>query len=187
MGLVTIVWSMGAAAALTLACVCGLAWLGERRDQVRVIFLFIAIAVIAGMRCEVGMMHAATASEYAQWLRWYHLPVFLVVLGYLFLVHAYLGTGRLALAWTIVATRAAILVINFSVHPNFNWRALENLRHVAFLGEAVSVPGDIVVRGQGLPWRMSSRSPWRPFTGMLRQRRATCAPTTPMYQSCVRS
>jgi hypothetical protein len=74
MGFVTILWSMGAAAALTLAALCGLAWLGERRDLGRLIFLFIALGAVAGMRCEVGMMHAATAGEYAQWLRWYHLP-----------------------------------------------------------------------------------------------------------------
>jgi signal transduction histidine kinase len=150
MGLVTILWSMGAAAALTLAFVCGLAWLGERRDQVRLIFLLIALGAVSGMRCEVGMLHAATATEYAQWLRWYHLPVFLVIVGYLFLVRSYLGTGRLALAWTIVALRAVILVVNFMVDPNFNWFAIENLRHVSFLGESVSVPGDLVVRWQGV-------------------------------------
>jgi signal transduction histidine kinase len=150
MGLVTILWSMGAAAALTLAFVCGLAWLGERRDQVRLIFLLIALGAVFGMRCEVGMLHAATAAEYAEWLRWYHLPVFFVIVGYLFLVRCYLGTGRLALAWTIVALRVVILVINFLVHPNFNWLAIENLRHVSFLGEPVSVPGDVVVRWQGV-------------------------------------
>lgn len=150
MGLVTILWSMGAAAALTLALVCGLVWLGEHRDRVMAIFLLIALGAIAGMRCEVGMMHAATATEYARWLRWYHLPVFLVIVGYLFLVRSYLGTGRLSLAWTIVAARVLILVINFLVQPNFNWHAIENLRHVAFLGETVSVPGDIVVRWQGI-------------------------------------
>src|SRR5215469_16246860 len=124
MGLVTILWSMGAAAALTLAFVCGLAWLGERRDQIRLIFLLIALGAVFGMRCEVGMLHAATAAEYAEWLRWYHLPVFCVIVGYLFLVRSYLGTGRLALAWTIVALRVVILVINFRVHPNFNWLAI---------------------------------------------------------------
>jgi len=150
MGFVTILWSMGAAAALTLAALCGLAWLGERRDLGRLIFLFIALGAVAGMRCEVGMMHAATAGEYAQWLRWYHLPVFLVIIGYLFLVRSYLGTGRLSLAWTIISLRLVVLVSNFLVYPSFNWRAIDNLRHVAFLGEQVSVPGDIVVRWQWL-------------------------------------
>jgi signal transduction histidine kinase len=150
MELITVAWSMGAAAALTLGAVCGLAWSGERRDLGRLVFLFIALSVVAGMRCEVGMMHAATAAEFSQWLRWYHLPVFCVIVGYLFLIRLYLGTGRLSLAWTIGAMRLVILVINFSVDPNFNWREIDNLRHVSFLGEQVAVPGDIVVRWQWL-------------------------------------
>jgi signal transduction histidine kinase len=150
MGLVTIAWSMGAAAAAMLAAVCGLAWRGERRDMWRPVFLLIAVGVVAGMRCEVGMMHASTAAEYGQWLRWYHAPVFCVILGYLFLLRLYLGTGRLALVWTIVSLRVVILVINFSVYPNSNWREIDNLRHVSLLGEQVSVPGDIVARWQWL-------------------------------------
>jgi signal transduction histidine kinase len=133
-----------------MAAVCGLAWLGERRELGRLVFLLIALGVVAGMRCEVGMMHAATAGEFGQWLRLYHLPVFCVIVGYVFLVRLYLGTGRLSFAWTIVSLRFVILVINFSVHPNANWRAIDNLRHVSFLAEQVSVPGDIVVRWQWL-------------------------------------
>jgi signal transduction histidine kinase len=114
------------------------------------VFFLIALGVVAGTRCEVGMMHAATASEFGQWLRWYQPPVFCVILGYLFLVRRYLGTGRLSLAWTIVFLRLVILVINFLVYPNFNWREIDNLRHVSFLGEHVAVPGDVVVRWQWL-------------------------------------
>jgi signal transduction histidine kinase len=150
MGLVTIVWSMGAAAASTLAMVCGCAWLGERRGLWRLVFLLIAVGVVAGMRCEVGMMHAATAAEYGQWLRWYHPPVFCVILGYVLLVRLYLGAGRLSLAWTVISLRLLILAINFAVHPNANWQAIGNLRQVSLLGEQVSVPGDVVVQWQWL-------------------------------------
>jgi hypothetical protein len=122
--------------------------LGERRELGRLIFIVIALGAVAGTRCEVGMMHAATAAEYAQWLRWYHLPVFVVVVGYVFLVRSYLSTGRSSLAWTIIAVRLAILISNFLVHPNFNWREIDNLRHIGFLGEQVAVPGDIVLRWQ---------------------------------------
>jgi len=147
---VTIVWSMGAAAASTLAIVCALAWLGERRELWRLTFLLIALGVVAGMRCEVGMMHAATAAEYGRWLRWYHPPAFCVILGYIFLVRLYLGTGRLSLAWTIISLRFVILIINFLVYPNSNWHEIDNLRHASLLGEQVSVPGDIVVQWQWL-------------------------------------
>jgi signal transduction histidine kinase len=49
-----------------------------------------------------------------------------------------------------VSLRLAILVTNFLVYPNSNWREIDNLRHAAFLGEQVSMPGDIVVRWQWL-------------------------------------
>jgi signal transduction histidine kinase len=100
------------------------------------------------MRCEVGMMHAATTAEYAHWLRWYHLPAFLVIVGYLLLVRTYLGTGRLWLAATIGWMRLFLLAGNFLVHPGSNWRELDSLNHIWFLGEQVSVPGHLVVRWQ---------------------------------------
>jgi signal transduction histidine kinase len=147
---VTLVWSMAAAVVLTMAALSGLAWLGERRDLGKLVFLLIALGVVAGIRCEVGMMHAATADEFAKWLRWYHLPVFFVILGYVFLIRLYLGTGRMSLAWTIVSLRFVILVANFLVHPNSTWLEIDNLRHVTLLGEQVAVPGEVVARWQWL-------------------------------------
>jgi signal transduction histidine kinase len=98
---------------------------------------------------ELGMIYAETPAEYGEWLRWYHLPIFLTLVGTLFLVRSYLGTGRMWLLWTIVAARALVLVVNFAVQPNFNFREIVALDRLAFLGEQVAVVGQAVPR----PWQ----------------------------------
>ena len=97
------------------------------------------------------MMHSATAAEYGEWLRWYHVPIFLAFIAQLLFVHYYLGTGRLWLMWAIIFARSVVLVVNFSVHPNFNFSNIVSLRHVSLLGEQISVIGVAVPRTQ---WQM---------------------------------
>jgi signal transduction histidine kinase len=135
---VTILWSLGAAVAMTLAMVCGLVWLIERRDLASLMLCILGIATAASAFAELGMMRSVTPADYGVWLRWYHLPVFLALMAQLFFVHYYLGTGRSWLMWTIVVARVIVLAVNFSVHPNFNFAAIVSLRTVPLLGDQVS-------------------------------------------------
>jgi len=148
MSLVTILWSMGAAAALTLAAVYGATWLFERRLLANLFFSISAIATALCARCELGMMHSATPAEFGEWVRWYHLPLFLVFLSQGLFVLSYLGAGRRRLFWTIMSMRAVYLAVNFSVSPNVFFREILSLHHVYFLGEEVSIVGEAVLR----PW-----------------------------------
>lgn len=148
MSLVTIVYSMGAAVALTLAAVYGVTWLLERRLVANLFFSIYAIALALTARCELGMMHSATPAEFGEWVRWYHAPMFLIFLSLLLFIRFYLGTGRMWLVWTIMSMRAIFLVLNFSVSPNGFFSEILTLRHTPFLGEEVSVIGHAVVR----PW-----------------------------------
>lgn len=84
------------------------------------------------------MLHAATPGEYGEWLRWYHVPVFLALMAQVLFVRYYLGTGRESLMWAVIVARSAVLVVNFSVHPNFNFASIDSLRTVPLLGEQVS-------------------------------------------------
>ena len=152
MSLVTVLWSMGAGAALTLAVLYGSAWWVERRNLGYLLLCLTAVAVAGLARIEVAMMHAASVAAYGEWARWYHLPLFFAIVGLLFFVRSYLGTGRVWLLWTIVSARLVVLVANFMVYPNFNWREITSLRHMSFLGEQVSVVGEAVLRSwQWLP------------------------------------
>ncbi len=137
---------MGAAAALTLAAIYGIAWLLERRDPNRLFFCLSAVAIAGLARAEIGMMHAATPAEFGEWARWFHLPLFFVIAGLLLFVRSSLGTGRAWLLWAVISARFVVLVGNFLVSPTFNWRDIINLRRESFLGEQVSVLGDVVLR-----------------------------------------
>ena len=146
MSFVTLLWSFNAAVAAVLAIFCAVGWLADRRDVAYAIFCFTALGTAACVPFELGLMYAQTPAEYGEWLRWYHLPVFITLIGALFFVRLYLGTGRMWLLWTIVAARALVVVANFAVHPNFNFREITSLDRFAFLGEQVSVVGESVPR-----------------------------------------
>ena len=145
----TLLWSINATVALTLAGFSARAWTVERRDLASLMCCVIALTTAACVPGELAMMHATTPAEYGEWQRWLHIPAFCAAVGQLLFVRAYLGTGRPWLLWTIISARVLVLIGNFSVHPNFNFREIVSLRRVSFLGEQVSVVGHVVVR----PWQ----------------------------------
>jgi len=136
---------------MVLAAVCGWVWLIERRDLATLMLCTVGIATAAAGYAELGLMHSATVAEYGEWLRWYHVPIFFAVIAQLLFVHYYLGTGRLWLMWAIIFARSVVLVVNFSVHPNFNFSSIASLRRVSLLGEQGSQIGVAVPRTQ---WQM---------------------------------
>jgi hypothetical protein len=138
---VTILWSLGGAVALTLAVVCGLVWVIERRDLASLMLCILGVATAASAYCELRLMHAATAAEFGEWLRWYLLPVGLSLIAMLLFVHYYLGTGRVWLLSTLVVARAVIVLVNFWVRPNFNFSSIDSLRSVTLFGEQISAVG----------------------------------------------
>lgn len=134
----TVLWSLGAAAAITLAALCGVMWLSERRVHSNLMLCLLGVATAASAYAELGMMHAATPAEFGEWLRWYHLPVFLGLLAQILFVHYYLGTSGRLLMWTVILARTIVLGLNFLVHPNFNFSSIDSLRITLLLGEEVS-------------------------------------------------
>jgi signal transduction histidine kinase len=111
----------------------------------------LGVAAAASGYAELGLMHSATPAEYGEWLRWYHVPIFLALIAQLLFVRYYLGTGRLWLMWAVIFARSVVFVVNFSVHPNFNLSNIVSLRRVSLLGEQVSQIGVAVPRSQ---WQM---------------------------------
>ena len=142
----TLIWTYCAALATLLAVACGFVWLIERRDGSGLMLCILGVAATASAYAELGMMRSATAAEYGEWLRWDHLYAFLGVIGQVGFVHYYLGTGRVSLMWTIITMRSIVLVVNFSVHPNFNFSSIVSLRQVTVFGEQISAIGVAVPR-----------------------------------------
>lgn len=149
---ITILWTINATVALTLALFCALAWAIERRNLGYLMYCLIAVATAACTPFELGMMHAQTPAEYGGWLQGYHLPIFFVLLGQMLFVHFYLGTGLRWLLLIFLAWRLAILVTNFAVEPNFHFYVIDSLRQIPYLGEQISVVGG----GKLRPWQWSA-------------------------------
>jgi signal transduction histidine kinase len=146
MGTVTILWLLAAGVSMALAAVCGTVWMMEQRAPASLMLFILGMAVAGAAYLELCMMHSATADEYGEWARWYHVPIFFAFVGQVLFVHYYLGTGRLWLLWTFVFARSVMLVVNFTVHPNFNFSNIVSLRHLSLLGEQVSTIGAAVPR-----------------------------------------
>jgi signal transduction histidine kinase len=156
MSFVTLLWSINATVAVMLAIICAVGWLADRRDLAYAMFCVTAVGTAICVPFELGMIYAETPADYGEWVRWYHLPIFLTLVGTLAFVRFYLGTGRLWLLWTIVAFRVLVLAVNFAVQPNFNFREIIALDHFPFLGEQVAVVGQAVPR----PWQWLASASW---------------------------
>ena len=90
------------------------------------------------------MMHATSAVQYGEALRWIQAPIFLGVISTVGFVRLYFGTGRLWLGLTTCAVRFVCLVINFVSPVNLAFTRMTGLGHGRFLGETVSVGTGVV-------------------------------------------
>jgi len=154
---VAILWGCAAGAALTVALAHAALWLLERRSLANLAFSIVAVAVAGLAIAELGMMHAASPAEYGRWVRWFHVPNALAIVGLVAFVRLQFGTGRLWLAGVLIAARLLLLGANFLLDPNVTWSEISSLRTIAFLGEPVSVVGSAVVR-QPIQWLGTSAS-----------------------------
>ncbi len=149
MNWVTIVWSMGAGACLTLAVIHIVVWWKDRTSRANLVFSVTAIAVAAFAAIEFAMMRAETPEQFGIAVRWVHVPVWVITVSLVIFVRLYLKAGRLWLAWAVVGLRTLSLILNFTLSPNINYRQMTALRHVSFLGESVSAP-----TGVPNPWML---------------------------------
>src|SRR5262245_19385659 len=141
---VTVFWSMIAAGAMLLGIVHACRWFLDREARVDLTFAVVAFCFTGVAFAEIGGMHAGTPEAWGEWLRWCHLPLFGLIVGTVLFVDQYLGTGRRWLLWTIIGLRALILVLNFSIAPNFNFSAIDSIERIRFMGEAVTVVDEAV-------------------------------------------
>ncbi len=136
---VTVIWSMIAAACLTLGAVYFLAWCRNRTAWAHLLFAAIAASTTAYAICELWMMRARTPAELADAMRWGRLAVSFVFVSITWLVWIYLRAGRQWLAWTITVHRIVYVMLIFLVGVNVDSLTASSLRHVQFLGESVTV------------------------------------------------
>ncbi|MEJ5989144.1 ATP-binding protein [Ramlibacter sp. PS3R-8] len=140
MNWIVVIWSMLAAACLTLAAIHLPIWLHDRAARPSLFFSLMCVGTAGMVLCEAMLMHARTTTELASILRWGHLPIWLVIVSMVGFTHTHLGTGRAWLAWTVVGLRTLSLVPNFTTGVNVNFLEVSQLDFVPFLGERVPIP-----------------------------------------------
>jgi two-component system sensor kinase FixL len=151
MSWMTILWSMNAAACLTLAGFYCVVWSKQRENSVHLLFSCSAIAAAAIAAFELAMMHAETVEQYQALVRWIHVPVWALIVSFVIFVRLYLHAGRLWLAWTICGLRTLVLILNFIFTASINYRQITGLRQFSWGGEIISVP-----IGVANPWGLLS-------------------------------
>ena len=142
MSWVTVVWSASAAVCLTLGAVHLGVWAQDRRAWPNLFFACMAVSVAAVAGAELALMRSETVAQLAVTQRWGRVPLTLVSLSLIGFISFYLHSGRVWLAWALVALRLLAFIINF-----FSTEAIIGLDHVRLLGEPVSV-----VVSAPLPW-----------------------------------
>lgn len=136
---VTIIWSMTAAASLMLAVIYVLIWIGQRKQVAHLAFSLIAVGVAAFAGGELAMMYAGTPARYAVIVRWMHVPTWVMIVSFVWFTRTYLHAGRPWLGWTVIGLRTLSLLINFSLPVSISFRQITAIKQVLFLGEPVSI------------------------------------------------
>ena len=149
MNWVTIIWSVGSGACLTLAFIQLLVWWKNRAARANLAFTVLAIAVVALAALEFALMRAETPEQFGTAARWIHVPAWVIVVSLVAFVRLYLRAGRQWLAWAVIGVRTLSLILNFVFSPNINYWQITPLRRISFLGESVSVP-----TGVPNPWML---------------------------------
>jgi two-component system sensor kinase FixL len=138
MSWITVIWSVGSGACLTLAFIQFVVWSRNRTAQANLAFSVLAIAAM-----ELALMRAETPEQFGTAARWIHVPAWVIVASLVVFVRLYLRAGRRWLAWTVIGVRTLSLILNFVFSPSINYWRITPLRHISFLGEPVSVPTGI--------------------------------------------
>jgi len=139
MNWIVIIWSMTAAASLTLAAIHFLVWWQRRTAWAYVVFTVTCVGVAAFAGCELSMMLAESPEQFAVALRWLHIPTWVIVVSLVGFVRLHFRAGRAWLAWSVFALRSSAMLLNFLVGQNLNYREVTGLRHIQFLGETISL------------------------------------------------
>ncbi len=147
MSWITIVWSMEAAACLTLAVIHLVIWARQRAAWANLLFAVVAVSVAGIAAFEFLMMRAPTPAGFGALVRSWHLPVFSGCVAIVGFIQVYLRTGRPWFAWSVVGLRTLVLAINFLEPTGINYREITALAHPTFLGETISV-----AQGVANPW-----------------------------------
>jgi len=147
MSSVTIVWSMIAAACLTLAALHLPVWWRNRDADATFAFALAAISTALVAFCELYMLKAQTAQDYALAQKVAQVPIVLLLLALAAFAYHYLDAPWRWLAIAGVGLRMVALVFNFTTGVNIAFLEMTGLARFRLLGDDV-----VVALGVPNPW-----------------------------------
>src|SRR5262245_60408602 len=139
----TVLWSMDAAACLTLAAIHLVVGL-RRRAAANLLFSLMATTAAGMAAMELVLMHSADPAVHAVIIRWAHAVFFVLLVALVFFIRSYLHAGRIWLLWTVLGVRLISLALNFLFDPNLNYVRITGARPLRFLGDTIFLAEGLV-------------------------------------------
>jgi signal transduction histidine kinase len=134
-------WIGLAAGSTTLGLLHLFVWYSRRSEYAHLLFFALTTSIAGCALFELMMMRSATAQEYADALRWAHVPVTVAILAMVGFVRFYFEAGRSWLAGAVCVMRVLALALNFTTGVNLNFANVTAVDHVVLGGGgSFSVP-----------------------------------------------
>jgi signal transduction histidine kinase len=141
MNSMTIIWSMAAAVSLMLGLMHLVLGRLVGHGKRYIASALMAFAAAATAMIELALLHSVSATDYAAWVRWENLTIFVLLMSMLWFIDTYFGTGRRWLLALIATLWVAGIVVNFVLPGSLTFSEVtEVLRLLTFWGEPFSVP-----------------------------------------------
>lgn len=115
MGILTVIWSLGAGASLVMGGIYTVIWLQKGRTQRSWAHLWISIAAFSATATalfEIILLNAKSIETWQWGVRFVFFPTGMVIIALAWYLYVYLITTRRWLAWTITGIWSFALLIN---------------------------------------------------------------------------
>jgi two-component system sensor kinase FixL len=148
LSILTITWSMCAAASFMLGLLHLLLWQQDRRAPVYLLSVLMAFSAGACALTELTLMHAASVEVYRRLLQWQNLFVFTLLMAVVWYVKARLPVARGWLAAAIAALWTVSILVNWLSPYSLVFSDITELRQMpTFWGEQFTL-----AIGPANPW-----------------------------------
>ncbi|MFW2437858.1 MAG: sensor histidine kinase [Arenicellales bacterium] len=152
MSLLTITWSMAAAACWVLGLLHLFLWFQKRSSSIYLLSSIMALSAGANAMLELGMLSTQSLESYRMLARWGNYTIFLILIPMVWFIQLYFASGRRWLAVLITLLWTAGISVNFFSEHSLTFNDVTGLQQQStFWGETFTVP-----LGSENPWKYLS-------------------------------
>lgn len=144
---IDLIWHGMAGACATLCGVYLVVWT-RRRTEFEHLSVALASGAVATMAViERAVLHVTDPDLFATLVRWFHVPMLVLLVALVVFARLRYGVGSLWLASAAIGSRLVSLVANFTTGVNVNFLSVSDLRPLHLGGDVVMSPV-----GEANPW-----------------------------------